>query len=59
LEPGRQVGVIKNRIRQAILDGEIENNQEQAYDLMLRIGQEIGLQPRPRPSVISTEQGLD
>jgi poly(A) polymerase len=59
LEPGRQVGVIKNRIRQAILDGEIENNQEQAYDLMLRIGQEIGLQPRPRTSEISTEQGLD
>lgn len=44
LEPGRTVGIIKNRIRQAILDGEIENDPEQARLLMLKAGAELGLQ---------------
>ena len=36
LEPCREVGLIKEVIKNAILDGEIENNYEQAYALMER-----------------------
>ncbi|HZG24661.1 MAG TPA: HD domain-containing protein [Chitinophagaceae bacterium] len=44
LSPCKAVGDIKNAIRDAILDGEIENNYEQAYSLMLKKGEELRLQ---------------
>ena len=40
---GREVGVIKNAIREAILDGIIGNNFEEAYAYMKKIGEEQGL----------------
>jgi putative nucleotidyltransferase with HDIG domain len=40
---GKEVGIIKNAIRQAILDGEIENDREQALILMQEKGQNLGL----------------
>lgn len=43
LEPCKQVGDIKNAIREAILEGEIQNNYQEAYDFMLKIGLEMGL----------------
>ncbi len=43
LSPGREVGVIKTAIREAILDGIISNNYEEAYALMLKEGEKIGL----------------
>jgi tRNA nucleotidyltransferase/poly(A) polymerase len=43
LSPSREVGEIKNEIREAILEGEITNNQKEAYDLMLKIGKQRGL----------------
>jgi len=43
LEPCRQVGIIKNAIREAILEGEIQNNYEDAYQLMIREGVQLGL----------------
>lgn len=43
LEPCHEIGVIKMRIKEAILEGEIENDPKQAFDLMLKIGKEIGL----------------
>ena len=44
LPPSKMVGVIKDRIKDAILDGEIENNREQAWELMLKIAREKGLE---------------
>lgn len=43
LTPCRQVGVIKTAIREAILEGEIHNNFEEAYQLMLTEGTKLGL----------------
>jgi tRNA nucleotidyltransferase (CCA-adding enzyme) len=48
IEPGRQIGDIKNAIREAILDGEIENDYEQALNRMLELGQEMGLQKKEK-----------
>ncbi|MEO6584218.1 MAG: HD domain-containing protein, partial [Ferruginibacter sp.] len=43
LQPDRKVGIIKNAIREAILDGVIENNFDAAYAFMLEKGRELGL----------------
>ena len=44
LGPGKEVGMIKNAIREAILDGLIENNLDHAYQFMLEEGSKMGLQ---------------
>jgi poly(A) polymerase len=43
ITPGREVGIIKNTIKDAILDGEIRNDYHEAFSLMLRKGNELGL----------------
>lgn len=43
LEPCYKVGIIKNAIREAILDGEIHNNYEDAYAFMIKEGEKLGL----------------
>jgi len=43
LNPCREVGIIKNAIREAILDGEIKNNYKDAYTFMLKKGKSLGL----------------
>jgi len=43
IEPSREVGIIKKAIREAILDGDISNDYDEAYQFMLEKGAEIGL----------------
>ena len=43
LGPGKEVGQIKNAIREAILEGEINNDFDQAYNFMLKVGTGLGL----------------
>jgi poly(A) polymerase len=43
IKPGKEVGIIKNAIREAILDGIIPNSHEEARKLMVRKGKELGL----------------
>lgn len=43
IKPGREVGIIKKAIREAILEGDIKNNQKEAFNFMLKKGKELGL----------------
>jgi poly(A) polymerase len=43
ITPGKEVGLIKNAIREAILDGVIHNDPAEAFELMLKEGEKIGL----------------
>ncbi len=40
---GREVGIIKNAIREAILDGIIKNDYQEAYIFMKKEGEKLGL----------------
>jgi poly(A) polymerase len=43
LQPCREVGIIKNAIREAILDGIIPNQYDEAFRFMLAEGEKLGL----------------
>lgn len=44
IKPGRKVGIIKNAIRDAILDGEIGNDREEALQFMIEKAKSLGLE---------------
>ncbi|WP_010137031.1 CCA tRNA nucleotidyltransferase [Ochrovirga pacifica] len=46
LKPCREIGQIKDYIKEAILDGAIANDYDQAYILMLQRGKDLGLVPK-------------
>lgn len=43
LGPSREIGIIKEYIKEAILEGIIPNDSEKAFELMLKKGTELGL----------------
>ena len=45
IKPSREVGIIKNSIKDAILDGIIANNREEAYEFMINKADSLGLRP--------------
>ena len=47
LSPCSTIGIIKEYVKEAILDGIIENNYEQAFQLMEKRARELGLTPQP------------
>ncbi|MBC8490280.1 MAG: HD domain-containing protein [Bacteroidetes bacterium] len=45
LKPGKVIGEIKTAIREAIINGHIKNDYEDAHRFMLKKGEELGLKP--------------
>jgi poly(A) polymerase len=45
LKPSREVGDIKSAIKEAILEGDIHNDHDEAYEFMVKIADEMGLKP--------------
>jgi poly(A) polymerase len=43
IPPSRVIGDIKDQIKEAILEGQIKNNREEAYELMLHLAAQKGL----------------
>ncbi|HUR65647.1 MAG TPA: HD domain-containing protein [Chitinophagaceae bacterium] len=57
LPPSKPVGIIKDALKDAMLDGLIENNYEAAFNFMLEKGKELGLEPKdPKPGSNSPGQ---
>lgn len=50
IKEGREVGIIKNQIREAILEGEIPNDREAALSFTISKGIEIGLKVVTNPN---------
>ena len=46
LPPSKPVGIIKDALKDAMLDGVIPNNYEAAFAFMLAKAAELGLQPK-------------
>jgi len=44
LKPCKEIGQIKEAIKEAILDGKIPNEHQASYDFMLQKGKQLGLQ---------------
>ncbi len=44
LQPSKEVGIIKDRIKEAILDNKIDNNYDQAFQFMLDLGAQMGFE---------------
>lgn len=55
IAPGREVGIIKNSIREAILDGVIPNQRHEALVYMIQEAEKIGLEPAIDPYTLPVE----
>ena len=54
IAPCREIGIIKNHIKDAILDGIIPNNFDDAWDLMIEKGTELGLEIKMKKEDINS-----
>ena len=43
LQPSREIGVLKEAVKEAILEGEIPNNHQAAHDFVLKRAEQMGL----------------
>ena len=43
IKPCKEIGLIKEKIKNAILDGDIRNDYKEAHDLMVKTGKSLGL----------------
>ena len=43
LKPSKEIGLIKDAIKEAIMEGEIHNDFDESYQFMLKLGKEYGL----------------
>jgi tRNA nucleotidyltransferase (CCA-adding enzyme) len=43
LQPSREIGILKEAVKEAILEGEIPNEYQAAYDFVLKKGEKLGL----------------
>lgn len=50
LAPGKEIGIIKNAIKEAILEGEIKNDRESALNYMFELGKKLYLTPKLKRS---------
>ena len=55
LGPSKQVGIIKNAIREAILEGDIPNERMAAYNFMLEKAKSLNLEPKQILSLETTK----
>ncbi len=45
LKPGREIGILKEKVKEAILEGEITNDKTEARNFVITQGKELGLVP--------------
>jgi tRNA nucleotidyltransferase (CCA-adding enzyme) len=43
LRPSREIGILKEAVKEAIMEGEIPNEYQAAYDFVLKRGAKLGL----------------
>jgi tRNA nucleotidyltransferase (CCA-adding enzyme) len=43
LKPSKEIGILKDAIKEAILEGEIANDYNEAYDFMVKRATKLGL----------------
>ena len=46
IKPSKEIGILKNAIKDAILDGIIANEKKEAYQFLIKKAEEIGLKPK-------------
>ncbi|MEG0696341.1 MAG: tRNA nucleotidyltransferase, partial [Algoriella sp.] len=46
IKPGKEIGILKNAIKEAILEGEVENNYNSALEFVINMGKELNLVPK-------------
>ncbi len=46
INPSKKIGILKNAIKEAILDGIIANEKKEAYQFLIKKAAEIGLKPK-------------
>ena len=43
LKPGREIGILKEKVKEAILEGEIKNDKTEARDFVIAEAGKLGL----------------